>query len=219
MEILKEIAGHVEKGDSTSVKECIRRAFEQEISPENILNLGLIRGMDSVGKKFKKNEIFIPEVLISTRAMNSGMEMLRPFLVETPYKAQGKILIGTVKGDLHDIGKKIVSMVLQREGFEVIDAGIDVPKETFIKLIKKETPDILGLSALLTTTMSYMREIIEAVEEAAPLRQRIKIIIGGAPVTKSFAEEIRADGYAPDAESSVTLVKGLQKEKNIRSAK
>lgn len=219
MDILKEIAEHVEKGDSTSVKECIRRALEQEISSENILNQGLIRGMDSVGKKFKKNEIFIPEVLISTRAMTAGMEMLRPFLIETQYKAQGKIVIGTVKGDLHDIGKKIVCMALLREGIEVIDAGIDIPKEAFLKLIKKEAPDILGLSALLTTTMSYMRDIIEEVEKTAGLRQSIKIVIGGAPVTQSFAEEIRADGYAPDAESAVTLVKFLQKEKNIRSAK
>ena len=211
MKILKDITANVEKGDSATVKELTKTALSQKIAAEEILNDGLVKGMDVIGIKFKKNEIFIPEVLIATRAMKAGMDIIRPYFTEEKNESKGKIVIGTVKGDLHDIGKKIVCMILESEGFEVVDIGIDVPKEKFLTSIKKENPDIIGMSALLTTTMVYMREVIEAVEKAK-LKQNIKIIIGGAPITQSFADEIKVDGYAPDGVSAVELVKNLLKK-------
>jgi 5-methyltetrahydrofolate--homocysteine methyltransferase len=211
MKILKEITVNVEKGDSATVKELTKKALSQKISAEEILNDGLVKGMDVIGIKFKKNEIFIPEVLIATRAMKAGMDIIRPYFTEERNESKGKIVMGTVKGDLHDIGKKIVCMILEGEGFEVVDIGIDVPKEKFLTSIKKENPDIIGMSALLTTTMTYMREVIEAVEKAK-LKQNVKIIIGGAPITQSFADEIKVDGYAPDGVSAVELVKNLLKK-------
>ena len=211
MKILKEITVNVEKGDSATVKELTKTALSQKIAAEEILNDGLVKGMDVIGIKFKKNEIFIPEVLIATRAMKAGMDIIRPYFTEEKNESKGKIVIGTVKGDLHDIGKKIVCMILESEGFEVVDIGIDVPKEKFLTSIKKENPDIIGMSALLTTTMAYMREVIEAVEKAK-LKQNVKIIIGGAPITQSFADEIKVDGYAPDGVSAVELVKNLLKK-------
>ncbi len=211
MKILKEITVNVEKGDSATVKELTKTALSQKIAAEEILNDGLVKGMDVIGIKFKENEIFIPEVLIATRAMKAGMDIIRPYFTEERNESKGKIVIGTVKGDLHDIGKKIVCMILESEGFEVVDIGIDVPKEKFLTSIKKENPDIIGMSALLTTTMVYMREVIEAVEKAK-LKQNVKIIIGGAPITQSFADEIKVDGYAPDGVSAVELVKNLLKK-------
>ncbi len=211
MKILKEIAFNVENGDSSAVKELTRSALLQNISPQRILDDGLTSGMDAIGVKFKNNEVFIPEVLIATRAMKAGMDIIEPLLIQKRIKPKAKIVIGTVKGDLHDIGKKIVCILLERAGYEIIDIGIDVPREKFLKIIKKENPDIVGMSALLTTTMPYMRDVIEAVEKAR-IRQDVKIIIGGAPVTSSFADEIRADGYAPDGASAVDLVKKLLKK-------
>ena len=211
MKILKDITANVEKGDSATIKELTKTALSQKITAEEILNDGLVKGMDAIGIKFKKNEIFIPEVLIATRAMKAGMDIIRPYFTEERNESKGKIVIGTVKGDLHDIGKKIVCMILESEGFEVVDIGIDVPKEKFLTSIKKENPDIIGMSALLTTTMVYMREVIEAVEKAK-LKQNVKIIIGGAPITQSFADEIKVDGYAPDGVSAVELVKNLLKK-------
>lgn len=210
MKILKEIAVNVENGDSSTVKELTKIAISQKIAAEEILNNGLVKGMDVIGIKFKNNEVFIPEVLIATRAMKAGMDIIRPFLTNERIKPKAKIVMGTIKGDLHDIGKKIVGMMLEREGYEIVDIGIDVPKEKFIKAIKKENPDIIGMSALLTTTMAYMREVIEAVEKAK-LKQNVKIIIGGAPITQAFADEIKADGFAPEAASAVELVKYLLK--------
>jgi len=211
MKILKDITVNVEKGDSATVKELTKTALSQKIGAEEILNDGLVKGMDAIGIKFKKNEIFIPEVLIATRAMKAGMDIIRPYFSEEKTESKGKIVIGTIKGDLHDIGKKIVCMILESEGFEVVDIGIDVPKEKFLTSIKKESPDIIGMSALLTTTMAYMREVIEAVEKAK-FKQNVKIIIGGAPITQSFADEIKVDGYAPDAVSAAELVKNLLKK-------
>jgi 5-methyltetrahydrofolate--homocysteine methyltransferase len=208
MKILKEIAFNVENGDSSAVKELTRSALSQNISPQRILNDGLTRGMDTIGVKFKNNEVFIPEVLIATRAMKAGMDIIKPLLIQERKMPKAKIVIGTVKGDLHDIGKNIVSMLLERGGYEIVDIGIDVPREKFLKTIKKENPDVVGMSALLTTTMSYMRDVIEGVEKAR-IRQNVKIIIGGAPVTPSFADEIRADGYASDGASAVDLVEKL----------
>jgi 5-methyltetrahydrofolate--homocysteine methyltransferase len=170
--------------------------------------------MEVVGKKFKENEIFIPEVLIASRAMKSAMNIIKPYLVEEGIQPRGKIVLGTVKGDLHDIGKKIVSIVLEREGYQVVDIGIDVPKEKFINVLRKENPDILGMSALLTTTMSYMRDVIEAVR-AEDFKIYTKIIVGGAPITQTFADEIGADGYASEAISAVDLVADILKQKNF----
>lgn len=212
MEILKDIARTLENGDSTAVKELLRKALALDIPPETILNDGLVKGMEVVGKKFKENEIFIPEVLIASRAMKSAMNIIKPFLIEEGSQSKGKIVMGTVKGDLHDIGKNIVSIVLESEGYEIIDIGIDVPKEKFIDVLRKENPDILGMSALLTTTMSYMRDVIEAVR-AEGFKKHIKIIVGGAPITQSFADEIGADSYAPEAISAVALVIDIFEDK------
>jgi 5-methyltetrahydrofolate--homocysteine methyltransferase len=208
MEILNEISKNVELGDSAAVKELLRKALSMNITPESILNSGLIKGMEAVGKKFKKNEIFIPEVLIASRAMKSAMDVIKPYMSEVEEHSLGKIVLGTVKGDLHDIGKMVVCIALEREGYDIIDIGIDVSKETFLETVKKENPDILGMSALLTTTMSYMRNVIDTIK-SAHLKKDVKVIIGGAPITQSFADEIGADGYAPEAESAVTLVKTL----------
>ena len=208
MEILSEISKNVEIGDSAAVKELLRKALSMNITPESILNSGLIKGMEAVGKKFKKNEIFIPEVLIASRAMKSAMDVIKPYMSEVEERSLGKIILGTVKGDLHDIGKMVLSIALEREGYTIIDLGIDVPKETFLETIQKENPDILGMSALLTTTMIYMRDVIDTIK-SAHLKKDVKIIIGGAPITQSFADEIGADGYGQEAESAVTLVKTL----------
>jgi len=217
MRILSDIAVCLERGDSVALKELVKAALSQDISADRILNESLIKGMDALGQKFKKNEIFIPEVLIATRAMKAGLDILHPFLSGKKGRSDIKIVMGTVKGDLHDIGKKIVGMVLEHEGYRVIDIGVDVPKERYVAAIKKERPDILGLSALLTTTMIYMNEVIEAAEKAG-LRKRVKIIIGGGPVTSSFAYSIKADGYAPDAFSALDLVNKLIEKKRSRNA-
>ena len=208
MKIFEEIADEVVKGNSASVVDLTNKALSQDISSGEILNKGLVAGMSVVSEKFKNNEIFIPEVLISARAMNSGLEIIKPLLAESEVESKGKVVIGTVKGDLHDIGKNIVSMLLQGAGFEVIDLGADVSKEKFVEFAKKEKADILGMSALLTTTMLYMKETIDALQEAG-LRKNIKVIIGGAPVTDAYASQIQADGYAPDAASAVDLSKQL----------
>ena len=208
MTIFEEIAGDVQKGKASSVEGLTQKALSQKISAEDILNKGLVAGMQVISEQFKNNEIFIPEVLISARAMNSGLRILKPLLAESKVESKGKVVIGTVKGDLHDIGKNIVAMLLQGAGFDVIDLGADVPKERFLESIKKEKADILGMSALLTTTMLYMKETIDALQDEG-LRQTVKVIIGGAPVTDSFASQIQADGYAPDAASAVDLSKRL----------
>jgi 5-methyltetrahydrofolate--homocysteine methyltransferase len=208
MTVFEQIADEVQKGHADSVGELTRKALSQDISAEEVMNKGLVSGMEIVSEKFKNNEIFIPEVLISARAMNTGLAILKPLLVESNVQPKGKVVIGTVKGDLHDIGKNIVAMLLQGAGFDVIDLGADVPKEKFLEFVKKEKADILGMSALLTTTMLYMKETIEALKEEG-IRQDVKVIIGGAPVTESYASQIEADGYAPDAASAADLSKRL----------
>lgn len=206
--ILKEISVQLVKGDASGVKELTEKALVQDISAVEVLNVGLVSGMNIVGEKFKNNEFFIPEVLIAARAMKAGMEIIKPLLVEANVKARGKVIVGTVKGDLHDIGKNIVAMMLEGAGFDVINMGTDVTIEKIKEQIEKDPPDVIGLSALLTTTMIYMREVIEALEKVG-LKERVKVIIGGAPITQAYADEINADGYAPDAASSVDLVKEL----------
>jgi 5-methyltetrahydrofolate--homocysteine methyltransferase len=208
LKVYSDIATSVEQGDSAAVKELTRKALALSIPPEKILNNGLVQGMNAIGQKFKANEVFIPEVLIASRAMNAGLEILRPSLTLAKNGFKGKILLATVKGDLHDIGKRIVGLMLEGAGFEVMDIGVDVSKERLLVAFKKERPAVVGLSALLTTTMIYMREMIGAFESAR-LRKKVRVIIGGAPVTQSYADEIKADGYSPDAASAVTLVRSL----------
>jgi len=208
MRTLTEIAASVEAGDSARVKDLTRKALSQGHCPEKILDDGLVQGMSVIGEKFKNNEVFIPEVLIASRAMNVGLEILRPLFSPGRAHLRGRIILATVKGDLHDIGKKIVGMMLEGAGYDVIDLGIDVSQVKIVRAVKANRPSVLGLSALLTTTMSYMRDVVEAVEHAR-LRSRVRIVIGGAPVTRSYADEIGADGYAPDAASALDLVKGL----------
>jgi 5-methyltetrahydrofolate--homocysteine methyltransferase len=206
--ILEDIALSVEKGDEASVGELTQKAVSEGISASDILDNGLVAGMNVVGEKFKNNEVFIPEVLVSARAMKAGMRIVRPLLAEANIESKGTIVVGTVKGDLHDIGKNIVGMLLEGAGYQVVDLGTDVTTEQFMEIVEKEGANVIGMSALLTTTMTYMKEVIQAVEGAG-LKDKVKVIIGGAPITQSYADEISADGYAPDAASAVDLVKGL----------
>jgi 5-methyltetrahydrofolate--homocysteine methyltransferase len=208
MEIYAQIADEIVKGQADAVKELVNRALSENISAEDILNNGLVAGMNVVSEKFKNNEFFIPEVLVSARAMTAGLNIINPLLAEANVKAKGKVVIGTVKGDLHDIGKNIVGMMLQGAGYEIVDLGADVPKEKFIEFTQKEEANMVGMSALLTTTMIYMKEVIQGLKDAG-LRDKVKVIIGGAPVTQAYADQIEADGYAPDAASAIDLAKNL----------
>jgi len=210
MEILEEIIGAIDKGDTSAVRELSEKALGEDIPAVEILNKALVTGMNVVSEKFKNCEIFIPEVLISAKAMKAGMDIVKPLLANGDVKSPGKIIIGTVKGDLHDIGKNIVAMLLEGAGFEVVNLGTDVSKEDFIEFAKKEKANIIGLSALLTTTMLYMKEVIDSIKEAG-LDRNVRVIIGGAPISQSYADEINADGYASDATSAVDLVKNLLK--------
>lgn len=207
-EILDQIAKELFAGNAKAVAELTQKALSEGFSPQEILNEGMIKGMNEVGVKFKANEIYVPEVLIAARAMKAGMEILKPKLAETGVEPVGKMIIGTVKGDLHDIGKNLVAMMMEGAGFEVIDLGIDVPAEKFIQAIKEYQPQLVGMSALLTTTMIQIRENIKAFQEAS-IRDQVKVMIGGAPVTQKFADEVGADGYAPDAASAVDKAKEL----------
>lgn len=207
MDVLKEIAAYIETGDAEKVRSLTQQALDQKISSEEVLNQGLVAGMEVIGVQFKNNEIFIPEVLVAAKAMKAGMEILKPLLAQANIASKGKVVIGTVKGDLHDIGKNIVAMLLEGAGYEVTDLGADVPKEKFLESAKREGANIVGMSALLTTTMTYMKEIIDYLSQAN--LKKVKYIVGGAPLTQSYAASIRADGYAPDAASAVELVEGL----------
>jgi len=205
---LAKIAENVIKGQAPKVKELVESALAEGVPVGDILNGGLIKGMGVVGEKFKNNEFYVPEVLIAARAMKAGMVLIRPLLASSGVEPVGKVAIGTVKGDLHDIGKNLVGMMLEGAGFEVIDLGIDVTPEKFIDAIRAKGAQIIGLSALLTTTMPSMKTIIDAIQEVG-LRDRVKVLIGGAPVTQSYADEIGADGYARDAASGVDMAKEL----------
>ncbi|MEW6374692.1 MAG: corrinoid protein, partial [Thermodesulfobacteriota bacterium] len=190
------------------VKKLTQDALNNREAAETILKDGLIQAMDRVGVRFKNGEIYIPEVLIAARAMHAGMAVLKPILSKSTTAMAGKVIIGTVKGDLHDIGKNLVIMMLEGGGFEVVDLGIDVSAQKFIEAIKEHKPQVVGMSALLTTTMREMKNTIQAIEWAG-LRNQVKTIVGGAPVTEKFAKEIGANGYAPDAASAVDMVKSL----------
>ena len=196
------------QGKMDDVKKLVQEALDHGDSAESILKDGLISAMDRVGVLFKNNEIYIPEVLIAARAMHAGMAVLKPILSKSNTASPGKIIVGTVKGDLHDIGKNLVVMMLEGGGFDVVDLGIDVPADKFIEAIKAHQPQVVGISALLTTTMKEMKNTIQAIDGAG-LRKKVKMIVGGAPLTEKFAREIGADGYAPDAASAVDKVKEL----------
>ena len=207
-DILQKIASNLYDGDDETVVELVREALDQEMEPQEILSGGLIAGMDEVGKDFKDGDLFVPEVLIAARAMHAGMNVLRPLLAESGMPSAGTFIIGTVEGDLHDIGKNLVKMMLEGAGFETVDLGTDVKPEAFVEAVREHQPKIVGMSALLTTTMVNMKTTLEALEEAG-LRDSIKVIIGGAPVTATFAEEIGADAYAPDAATAVDVARDL----------
>lgn len=208
MEILNKLAASIEAGNSAETKNLTQQALGKDITPGDILNNGLISGMNSIGIKFRNNEVFIPEVLVAARAMKAALEILRPLLVQSGVNSKGKVVLGTVKGDLHDIGKNIVGIMLEGAGFEVIDLGTDTPTEKFIEAVKTHKPGVVGLSALLTTTMPSMKAVVEKLKEEN-LRDRVKVIIGGAPVTQPFADEIGADGYSADATGAVDLARGF----------
>jgi len=203
---LKALSEAVIKGDQNTAVEITKSALEEGTSAESVLNEGLIAGMDVVGVRFKKNEVYIPEVLIAARAMKMAMEILEPELVKAGVEPVGKLLIGTAKGDLHDIGKNLVAMMLKGAGFEVIDLGVDVTPEKFVEQAKSSGSHLIGISALLTTTMPGMEEVIKSLKDAGI---SAKVMIGGAPVTQAYADKIGADGYAADAASAVDLAKSL----------
>ncbi|MGB4015128.1 MAG: corrinoid protein [Bacilli bacterium] len=209
MMILENISLSLQKGKAKDVRTLVQDALDAGLSPREILNSGLIQGMNVIGGKFKNNEVFVPEVLVAARAMNAGLEILRPVLTQSGVKPIGKAIICTVKGDLHDIGKNLVKMMLEGQAIDCLDLGVDVDSDTIIAAIKEHEPDLLCLSALLTTTMIAQKEIIADIERAR-LRDKVKIMVGGAPVTEAFAREIGADAYSPDAASAAeTAVKIL----------
>ena len=210
MDELKDLAEKVEKGKHLEAEEATRKALDGGIQPYDVLVNGLQAGLAVVGERFKRNECFIPEVLLAARAMHSGMDILRPLLAESGSKPIGKIVLGTVQDDLHDIGKNMVGMMLEGAGFHVVDMGVNVPVERFVEAVEGEEEVILGLSALLRTTMPNLKTVIERLEENG-LRDKIKVLVGGAPVTEIYAMEIGADGFAPDAANAVDKAKELLK--------
>jgi len=205
---LKRLFDAVLEGDFDSVKTNIQAALDANLDPNVILTEGMIAAMREVGCRFEAGEYYVPEMLIAARAMQSGMAILKPYLQQTDRKSSGKVVIGTVKGDLHDIGKNLVSLMLEGAGYEIVDLGVDVPAEEFVKQVTNIKPDIVGMSALLTTTMPSMKTTIDALT-AAGLRNHIKVIIGGAPVTEAYAHQIEADGFSPDASRAVHVVNEL----------
>jgi 5-methyltetrahydrofolate--homocysteine methyltransferase len=205
---LKELAEAIISGNRDSARALTGQALAAKVDPGKIINEGLIAGMSVVGVKFKNNEFYVPEVLIAARAMHASLDLLRPLIAERGIEPVGRVAIGTVKGDLHDIGKNLVAMMLEGAGYEVNDLGVDVKPETFIEAVKGKRAQVIALSALLTTTMPAMADTIKALEQAG-VRGKVKVMIGGAPVTQSYADEIKADGYAPDAASAVDKAKEL----------
>ena len=201
MDILVEISENLQKGKAKIVKELVGQAVEQGIPAKEVLEKGLLAGMDVIGEKFKNNEVFVPEVLVAARAMNMGASVLKPLLADGEQTSAGKVCIGTVKGDLHDIGKNLVKMMMEGKGLEVVDLGTDVSPETYVETAVNQNCQIICCSALLTTTMPVMGEVVKAAEKAG-IRDKVKIMIGGAPVTEAFCEQIGADKYTPDAASA-----------------
>ena len=207
-DVQQKIATNLYNGDREAVAELVQDALDAGMAPGDVLNDALLAGMDEVGRDFKAGDLYVPEVLAAARAMQAGMDVLRPLLAESDVPSAGKYVIGTVQGDLHDIGKNLVKMMLEGAGFQTIDLGTDVKPDDFVAAVQEHQPQLLGMSALLTTTMPGMEATIEALEEAG-LRDAVKIMVGGAPVTAASAEQIGADAYAPDAVSAVDVARSL----------
>jgi 5-methyltetrahydrofolate--homocysteine methyltransferase len=205
---LQALADAVINGQKDEAEQLTREAIDEGVKPSKIINDGLIAGMSVVGEKFKNNEFYVPEVLIAARAMQSAMGHVKPLLTEGEMQSKGKVVIGTVKGDLHDIGKNLVAMMLEGGGYDVIDLEVDVSPDDFVSTASEQDANCIALSALLTTTMPSMKDTVDALVEAG-LKDQVKVVIGGAPVTQSYADEIGADGYAPDAASAVDKVAEL----------
>jgi 5-methyltetrahydrofolate--homocysteine methyltransferase len=212
MDIINELKQAVIGGNIAESRPLTERALESGLTPEAILNGALISGMDQVGDLFKRNEIYVPEVLLAAKAMQAGMQVLKPHLARTGVKPRGTVVVGTVRGDLHDIGKNLVAMMLEGAGFEIVDLGNDVPSERFVEAAVENKAKIIGMSALLTTTMHVMKETIDLLNEKG-MRDGIKTMVGGAPVTAGFARDIGADGYGDDAATAVDLAKGFVGER------
>jgi 5-methyltetrahydrofolate--homocysteine methyltransferase len=205
---LRQIYDYTVMGNAPKVKELTQQALAEGVAPGEIINKYLIPAMAEVGDRFEKNEFYVPELLIAARAMQGALAILKPLLTKGEVQSAGKVVIGTVKGDLHDIGKNLVAMMLEGAGFEIVDLGVDVAPDKFVEAVKQSNADVVALSALLTTTMPVMKTTIDALKEAG-IRDRVKVLIGGAPATQRFADEIGADGYAPDANSGVRKAKEL----------
>ena len=208
MSILESISECVIKGDHRIIGNYITSALNEGLTPEELLNNGLLKGMDVIGERFRKEECFVPEVMVAARAMHAGLDMLKPHLIHQGIKSPGTVVIGTVKGDIHDIGKNIVSIMLEGVGFKVIDLGVDVHPQKFIDEAQNSGAQIAGLSALLTTTIPAMETTIDLLKKS-DLKNRIKVVVGGAPVNESTAKKIGADGYGKNAGEAVFLVKKL----------
>jgi 5-methyltetrahydrofolate--homocysteine methyltransferase len=206
MSILEQIRECVIAGNAKNIKEYMDRAVADGLAVTSILNDGLIAGMNIIGARFKINEVYVPEVLMSARAMHTGLAVIKPLIVSAGIKEKGVVAIGTVKGDMHDIGKNLVIMMLEGAGYKVFDLGVDVPAEKFLQVVEEQHPHVVGLSALLTTTMPQMQEIVKKLQSYG---DRVKIIVGGAPITAKFAQEIGANGYAEDAATAVEEVAEL----------
>ena len=206
--VMQSIYDGILEGNAKIVPQKVQEALDAGINPGEILNEGMIRAMAEVGRLYEEGEYFVPEMLIAARAMKEGLAVLKPHLIQADVKSAGKIAAGTVQGDLHDIGKNLVALMLEGAGFEIVDLGVDVTADKFVEAVKEHNVDIVAMSALLTTTMSRMKDTVEALK-AAGLRDRVKVIVGGAPVTESYATEVGADGYAPDASQAVALAKSL----------
>ena len=198
MSILNEISSWLQQGRAPKVKSCVQQALDEGISANDILEQGLLDGMNIIGQKFKNNEVFVPEVLIAARAMTKGIELLRPYLVDDGVEQKGTVIIGTVKGDLHDIGKNLVRMMMEGKGLKVIDLGVDVPAEAFLSAAQEHNAQVIACSTLLTTTMNEMRNIVDSVHNSG-LKDKVRIMIGGAPVNQAFCNQICADRFTPDA--------------------
>lgn len=195
---LQEISLQLQKGKAKMVKTLVQQAIDEGISAQKILEDGLLSGMNVIGEQFRNNEVFVPEVLVAARAMNMGASLLKPLLAKEGVKASGKVCIGTVKGDLHDIGKNLVKMMMEGKGLDVVDLGTDVAPEAYVKAAVEQNCQVICCSALLTTTMGVMADVVKAVEDAG-IRNQVKIMVGGAPVTEAFCKQIGADAYTPDA--------------------
>ena len=208
MDILNEISECMQRGDDAKTAELTQQAIDAGMTASQILNEGVLSGMAIVGRKMGAHEIFLPEVLLAARAMSAGVDLLKPLLVAEDVQSSGKVVLGTMKGDMHDIGKNLVGIMLEGAGYEIVDLGTDVPPERFVEAAESEKASVVGLSALLTTTMTGMKDVVDLIKTKG-LHDQIKVIVGGAPLSQAFADEIGADGYGYDANKAVGLVKEL----------